>query len=32
MATELFAARREDVEVRRITAAKAVGIIDSIDG
>ncbi|RVI55009.1 sulfate adenylyltransferase subunit CysN, partial [Sinorhizobium meliloti] len=32
MATELFASRREDVEVRRVTAGKAVNIIDAIDG
>jgi sulfate adenylyltransferase subunit 1 len=31
MATEAFANRREDAEVRRVTAARAIEIIDTID-
>lgn len=32
MATELFAGRREEAEVRRVSAGRAVEIIDDIDG
>ncbi|MEY9788930.1 sulfate adenylyltransferase subunit 1 (EFTu-like GTPase family) [Sinorhizobium fredii] len=31
MATEIFSSRREDAEVRRVTAARAIEIIDTID-
>ncbi|ACP24487.1 sulfate adenylyltransferase, subunit 1 [Sinorhizobium fredii NGR234] len=31
MATEIFSSRREDAEVRRVTAAQAIEIIDTID-
>ncbi len=31
MATEIFANRREDAEVRRVTAARAIEIVDAID-